>query len=121
MQKNTVKTNKQAVKPVLALTFPEYKGKKFQVSYATKITFSDTNWGGGSKNTYKAVKRTEGQVIVGKFTPAAPWNNLIEGQTFPIPEDVIVVEHTVFCGRDLGITFHMHPIWAGNNLLADPS
>lgn len=104
---NTVITARKAeVADILKITFPDYKGRTFRVCYTTDVTFYDTNWGGGSKNTYAAVQMTTGKV--GRMVVPAPWVNGIEGQRVQLPEDVVIVEHSVFCGKDMGIRFHVH-------------
>jgi len=67
--------------------------------------FTDTNWGGGTRNYYKFM-RTDGQVASMPY--AAPWNNQYEGLRVDIPVDMMVVEHTIFCGHDLGIRIYLH-------------
>jgi len=37
----------------------------------------------------------------------APWNNPVEGKEFEIPVGVVVVEHSMFCGKDMGLTFYI--------------
>ena len=98
-------TRKQA-KSVLAVTFPEYKGRKITLRFESSITFSDTNWGGGTLNEYKFV-RADGATAVLKVP--APWDNKMEGITLPIPEDILVVEHAFLCGQDMGIVIHTNP------------
>jgi hypothetical protein len=80
--------------------FPSYV-----VRFQDTITFSDTNWGGGTRNYYKFL-RTDGKAV--SLTVPAPWKNDIEGQTVEIPDNVMVVEHTIFCGHDLGIRIYLN-------------
>jgi len=98
-------TRKQANK-ILSVTFPDYSGRKISVCFQEKITFYDTNWGGGSKNDYKFLN------VNGEMTPLptpAPWNNPFEGQTIEIPPHVLVVCHQYFCGHDMGIKIYSNP------------
>jgi hypothetical protein len=102
-----IKVTKAQVKPIVQATFPNYRGRSFRVEFTETVTFHDTNWGGGSRNTYTAVKMSCGQVA--PFPSFSPWDNPIEGKRTELPEDVVVVEHSIFCGQDLGLTFYAHP------------
>ena len=98
-------TTKQA-KPIVQATFPAYRGRKFKIVFTTRLTFYDTNWSGGTVNKFAFV-RADGAVA--KLFAPAPWVNPIEGRTEDIPEDVLVVKHSYFCGEDAGITIYAHP------------
>lgn len=101
-----IKINKQAASPILRMTFPDYTGRKFSVVFTNTVSFYDTNWSGGTCNKYAAVKR-DGQAA--QLHVPAPWVNPIEGKTIELPLDIIIAEHSYFCGKDLGITFYMRP------------
>lgn len=102
----TIKARKSEVKQILAITFPEYAGRTFRVEYCTQVGFYDTNWGGGTRNTYAAVQMKTGKV--GRLVAKAPWINTVEGQRIDLPEDMVIVEHSIFCGKDMGIRFYVH-------------
>lgn len=107
MTRQIIKITRKEAAPFLAETFPNYTGRKFKICLENSITFYDTNWGGGTRNSYTALK-LEGS-ISRKITVPAPWVNPIEGQTIDIPEGVIIVEHSIACGQDCGITIHARP------------
>jgi len=102
-----IKVRKAQVKPLVEATFPEYKGRSFLVEFTPTVTFYDTNWGGGTRNTYRAVRVDGG--TVGRFPGFSPWDNPIEGKTVELPEGMVVVVHAIFCGQDLGLRFYAHP------------
>jgi len=120
----TIKANKAQVRAILDATFPEYRGRKFKVEFTETVTFSDTNWGGGTKNTYVAIS-TYGRGVARLNVPA-PWLSTVEGKTMELPREVLVVKHTIFCGKDLGITIYAHPghlpkwLSAGEQYTYDP-
>jgi hypothetical protein len=91
---------------IIKATFPEYHGRKVRLIFLDKVTFHDTNWGDGSKNSYACVK-SDGKV--GQFIAPAPWDNPVEGKTFEMKPDLMVVCHSIFCGVDVGITVYAHP------------
>ena len=37
----------------------------------------------------------------------APWSNPVEGKTCDIPQGFAIVENTVYCGKDCGLTVYM--------------
>ena len=102
-----IKVRKAQVKPIVEVTFPDYKGRKFRVQFTDTVTFHDTNWGGGSRNYYQAVKMDEGKA--GAMPNFSPWDNPLEGKKVELPENVVVVEHSIFCGKDMGLRFYAHP------------
>lgn len=101
-----MKCKKADVWAVAGRAFPEYRGRSFRVSIAGVVTLHDLNWGGGTRNVYKAVPLTREGAANGLPT-FSPWNNPAEGKTLEIPAGWAVVEHTVFCGTDLGLTVHV--------------
>ena len=104
-----IKITKAQIKPILVRTFPEYTGRKFALEFAERITFWDLNWGGGTRNQYIAV-RADG-AVAGVPAPA-PWDNPYEGLTVNLVPEVLIIKHSFFCGRDMGITVYAHPSYA---------
>lgn len=102
----TMKVKKAQVRDILKATFPEYRGRKFKVEFTEAIWFHDTNWSGGTTNTYVAVA-TDG--LTARLNVPAPWFNAVEGTKKSLPLNMLIVKHTMFCGKDLGITIYAHP------------
>ena len=102
----SVKVSKKDVLPILKASFPGYTGRKFRVVPVERLTLYDLNWSGGTRNQYVAV-RFDGSSS--HLVPTAPWAEYREGAVVDIPEDVIVVEHSDFCGSDMGIRIYCHP------------
>lgn len=106
-----IKARKADVAPLVAATFPTYKGRTFRVRAATEIRLDDLNWSGGTRSQYRACTLS-GQPLgsADRYNAMAPWDrNQIEGQTLPIAPGAVVVEHTIFCGTDTGILIIIHP------------
>jgi hypothetical protein len=91
---------------IIQATFPAYAGRKISVEFTRSVTFTDTNWSGGTKTDYVLV-RADGMRL--KLNAPAPWVNPVEGATFTLPVDVLVVTHSYFCGHDMGLTIYAHP------------
>lgn len=104
---NAIKLTRKQAQPILKATFPDYNGRKIRLVYAEKITFSDTNWGGGSRNKYMGYRLDTAKAEM--FNAPAPWNNPVEGATVEMPLNGVVVCHSHFCGQDVGITIYVHP------------
>lgn len=113
-----INITKAQASPIVSKTFPDYSGRKFKLVFAEKVWFHDTNWDGGSKNTYEAV-RADGTTA--KLYVPAPWINPVEGSDIELPVDVLIVEHSVFCGKDCGITIYAHPSHRPKILTAEVS
>lgn len=109
MAKEIAVSRKDVAKLVDA-TFPEYKGRKFRIVASTTVCLQELNWSGGTKSQYRAAS-FEGDYLgsADKFSLLAPWANKAEGVVVPIPHGTVVVEHTIFTGRDLGLRIWVHP------------
>ena len=92
---------------IVKRVFPNYTGRKFRLEITDRVCMYNTNWEGGSRNQYGAV-RADG-VSRSWLNMPAPWRNPIEGESFELRPDVVVVRHTYFCGHDSGITLYVHP------------
>jgi hypothetical protein len=107
--RQSIKVRKGDIRPILNRSFPSYRGRKFSVEFTEEVSFYNTNWSGGSRNQYAFV-HADGE---DKWLSApAPWVNPYEGKRHPLPADVLVVKHAIFCGKDLGITIYAHPSYA---------
>lgn len=102
-----MKVTKKEIRPIVMATFPDYKGRKFTVHACSHMKLWDLNWSGGTRNVYIAVQR-KGMATC-RVVPQAPWMETREGVAFALPTNAVVVRHTHFCGKDLGITVYVHP------------
>jgi hypothetical protein len=101
---------KKAVSHIINPTFPEYRGRKIRVAAATSVTLRDLNWSGGTKSEYKVVRLTDNASLsLTNLGNLAPWENPYEGATISIVPNMVVVEHSIFCGKDTGIRIYAHP------------
>lgn len=83
---------------IVAAAFPSYRGNKFQLSYADSVHVNNL-WSGGSKEDTVFVRLDTMQVYRPPDTYGAG------AQETPVPEGVVVVQHVMFTGTDLGIRF----------------
>ena len=102
-----MKVKKSAVWGLVEKAFPQYKGRKFFVDLSGRVGFSNTNWGGGSRNIY--IGMNLGNLAKQEFFAPAPWKNPVEGCHAEIPPGFCVIENSVFCGALAGITVYINP------------
>lgn len=93
---------------IIAATFPGYRGRKIRLEPRRRMTFHGTFWSGGSRNEYVALNLENGRVEPLR-TGSSPWTAIAEGVTVDIPMNCAVVEHCLFCGKDLGLRIYVHP------------
>ena len=105
-----MKVNKTPeIRKILSMTFPDYRGRKFSIRpYDPAKPFQCHNnyWDGGTKSYYVGVNIATGAVV--EIPKANPYVQA-EGQKGFLAENIMIVEHSYFCGRDCGIIFHVHP------------
>jgi hypothetical protein len=109
--REALKVTRAQVAPLVRGTFPNYQGRKFRVEAAEAVTLADLNWSGGTRSQYRACTLT-GEPTGGadRYNAMAPWANPAEGQRLPVPAGFAVVEHTQFCGKDLGLRIYLNPV-----------
>ena len=103
--------SKRDILPLLLATFPDYTGRTFRANLASSVIVHDLNWGDGTRNQYAACT-LDGKAIGDSevWNMCAPWHNAMEGKSCPIPSGVVVATWSIFCGRDMGITFYVNPV-----------
>ena len=102
------KVSRRDVDAIVRATFPNYRGRKFRVALADHVVLSDLHWSGGTHSEYKFV-RIDGKVMALDFSGVAPWSHDMEGRCVSLPPHVACVEHTQFCGSDLGLRITFNP------------
>jgi hypothetical protein len=86
-----------------------YSGSKWKVEARETISMTSGYWDGGSKTDYTGVNLETGQIL--------PCNIDEPGNPFTNPGTPIVklqpgfaiLAHSIFCGKDSGITIYVHP------------
>ena len=98
-------TRKQAL-PILTRSFPEYTGRKIKIEFTETVILNATYWDGGTRSSYAAVLADGSHKRLRSF---APWDNPAEGKKITLSVDVLIIEHSIFCGKDCGIRIYAHP------------
>ena len=85
-----------------------YRGCKYQANITEILSLSNMQWDGGSRNSYMAINLATGEQK--PLSDPRPWpQNMSALPDYPMKSGVVVAQHIIFCGKDLGIRFHVHP------------
>jgi hypothetical protein len=87
---------------------PEYRGRSIKLVIQDYVCVTDLIWGGGTRSVYRAVNLAD--LRASRDTRFLPFPEVtrMEG-TYPVPDMVAIVEHTIFCGKDLGLRIYINP------------
>jgi len=103
---NKITVRKAEVVELVEASFPDYKGRKFAIEISESV-YVDRAWGGGSREEIVALTNPSGTFWETHYPMVdvmqAPCGNL------PLKPGAVYVVHQIFCGRDMGLTFHVHP------------
>jgi hypothetical protein len=98
-----------------------YRGNKFKARICESMTVPSNAglWSDGSRNVFYAVRMADGVDVALSDQMAAPWDTSRRDKAIAITPGIVVVCHSMFCGKDRGLTFYLHPLDAAP-LLAAP-
>jgi hypothetical protein len=87
-----------------------YQGKQFKAKVCTEMTIpADAGlWSDGSRDVYTAVSFDTGKSVRFPGQNEAPWGNR-QDRVVTLEPGFAVVQHTIFRGKDFGLTFYLHP------------
>jgi hypothetical protein len=87
-----------------------YTGNKFHAHAANSVTIpSDAGlWSGGSRTFYSAVELSSGRSMPIPDQHLAPWDDR-QSKDVLLKPNFAIVKHVTFQGKDLGLTFYVHP------------
>lgn len=88
-----------------------YTGKKFQARVSETYTIpGDVGlWSGGSRTSLHWVRLADGKVVDQPGQDSSPFVRDFQDKTVAIQPGFAAVEHVLFCGKDLGLRFYVHP------------
>lgn len=96
-----------AIKKIIEMTYPDWRGRKIKVKLATKYHPANY-WDGGSRDYAKAIDLLTGEVVEMTAAATNPYNQVAHREV-QIPPHMIVVEHSIFLGKDAGIRIFINP------------
>ena len=96
-----------------------YSGKKFKAVVCETMTIPACAglWEGGSRDVYTAIDPSSGRKVR-VSSDAAPWDRSRGDNKVTLSPEFLVVKHSMFQGKDLGLTFYVHPAIAAKMLPA---
>lgn len=96
------------IKQIVKSTYPEYRGRKVRLCTLPeggKVRFSDNYWDGGSRSYWAACRLDNGAAV--SLESGSPYRDQHEGQLVEVPFGCVVVEHSIFCGKDAGLRIYV--------------
>ncbi len=112
MPKIYVDGSNPLLRSLVSATFPDYTGKKFAIDTAETVNVK-SYWDGGSRDYYSVARiLPDGTVIATEIPQMSQFDPQYVGAD-RVPtnamENMVIVKHSFFCGKDMGITFIVHP------------
>jgi hypothetical protein len=96
------------VKRIVMATFPSYRGRKISIVPQRYPLNCKSYWDGGSRD-YFAFLRLDTFAVAPMPAQSAFDRDIRGAESVTLPAGVICVEHSIFCGRDVGIRIHCNP------------
>ncbi len=107
MNENKISYADPRVKRIVNDCYPTYRGRKVRVSIGIPKNV-DSYWDGGSKDSYTFYQPSTRKTFhVHTNHPFFEANQPRTINAETVPEDVLLIEHSIFCGKDIGITIHI--------------
>jgi len=97
----------KSIKALLTACYPEYRGRKVRARVATQYQMSNY-WSEGSRDFVVAYHLETGKVVEMATAAGVPMNQIAHAKV-GIPAGVVLVEHSIHCGKDCGVTIVVHP------------
>jgi len=93
---------------IINAAFPGYRGKKVQVKVVEHPINTRSYWDGGSRDYFTFVNLATYESMA---VPAqSAFDPKIQGaDAVRLPAGFVCVRHSIFCGKDTGITIMVHP------------
>lgn len=96
-------------KEVVQKAFPDYTGRKIKIELSDRFV-PDQSWSEGSRTTWKLVTRSNIQIFDPGYNFSSGIFNPKEAFDYhEIPKGCFLVQHVIFCGKDMGITIVIRP------------
>ena len=110
-----VKKTDPGIREIINATFPGWKGRKVWLEPEISHRVWDF-WDGGSRDYTRFIDLSTMQVKSSSDIPSAArqkqgncFNLPITEEALPIPPGIAVVIHSIFCGKEAGVTIKVHP------------
>lgn len=105
-----MKLRKADVKSILEITFPEYKGRKYELEIVSETYLRNRDWAGGTHSDYRLLAEVNNEIQIKSAPDFRPSKALsYEQEKVLIPKNGMIVSHNYFCGHDCGIRIYISP------------
>lgn len=105
------------VQQICRAAFPSYGGRTLKIRVSESEIHLDSSWSGGSRSLYVAVKLATLEAQAPTVDTSNPFTAANRATAKP-QNGVVIVEHSMFCGKDAGLTIHVNPLDAAPMLPA---
>ncbi len=121
MSTDPIKVSKRDpdIRRIVDATFPDYRGRKITVRPSTSPIDTRSFWEGGSRSYFAALGLGSTRVLHVPQNGTAFDGGPIRPDGVAVPVGFAIVEHRIFCGKDVGISIHVHPDSVGPLLPAE--
>lgn len=109
MQTIHVEHTDETIQKIARASFPAYNGRLFQLAVSDSPIDVRSYWDGGSRSYFVFVNLATmqaSQQVPAQSAFDAPING---ADSVQLPEGFACVEHSIFCGKDMGLTIHILP------------
>lgn len=88
-----------------------YNGTKFRAEITESVTIpADAGlWDSGSRDTYSAVRLADGAAVDFPGQQDSPFDGTRRDRKVTLESGIVIVCHSIFCGKDSGLRFFIHP------------
>lgn len=101
-------TDHQDVIAIAKRAYPDYNGRKFRVEVCEHPLDVRSSWEGGSRNYFTFLRLDTGNTM--EVPAQSAFDAQIKGaDSVALVPGLVCVEHSYFCGKDMGIRIHVHP------------
>lgn len=93
---------------VFTAAFPTYRGRTFRYRLTESPMDVRSYWDGGSRDYFAIVRLADRAVL--PIPAQSGFDRALPGaDAVPMRPGFAIVEHSIFCGKDLGLTLYLHP------------
>jgi hypothetical protein len=88
-----------------------YNGARFRAEPCESMTIhADAGlWSGGTRDSFSAFELATGRSAPMPGQSGSPWSADRVERSINMRPGYIIVKHSMFCGKDMGLTFYIHP------------
>jgi len=101
-------TRDEVIGKIVRAAYPDYRGRTIQVAVTGGTLDLASYWEGGSRNYFVFVRFADLKAV--PMPEQGPYDRPVAGaDKYQMRPGIAVVKHTLFQGKDLGITIYVHP------------